>query len=71
MVSYNRQFKRGYFPDQPADESTRVNGHDPDSPSKQRKRNSVSLGSQVQANPGMVGKQSFGTKNTLKGRRSK
>lgn len=57
--SYARQFKRGTYPDQHWDESTRVNGHEQDPPSAMRKRLSVSLGSQVQANPGMAGKQDY------------
>lgn len=54
---FNRQFKDGYVPREPADESTRVNGREPDSPSKVRKRQGLALGSQTEANPGMVGKQ--------------
>ena len=55
--SFNRQFRGGYYPQESADESTRVNGGEPDSPSKIRKRQGVALGSQTEANPGMVGKQ--------------
>lgn len=57
--SFSRQFKRGAYPDQHWDESVRVNGHEPDSPSTMRKRQGVARGSQTEANPGLVGKQDF------------
>ena len=57
--SYNKQFKGGYFPNQHWDESTRVNGHEVDPPSKVRKRQGVSIGSQTEAYPGMIGKNDF------------
>jgi len=57
--SYSRQFKRGTYPDQHWDESVRVNGHEPDSPSTVRKRQGVARGSQTEANPGLVGKQDY------------
>lgn len=60
--AYAKQFKAGTYPDQHWDESTRVNGHEQDPPSKMRKRNSVALGSQQEANPGMVGKADFSRK---------
>jgi len=60
--TYNTQFKGGYFPQERADESTRVNGREPDSPSKQRKRMGVALGAQMQANPGMAGKNDYSRK---------
>lgn len=53
--SYSKQFKTGTYPDQHWDESTRVNGHEADSPSKVRKRQGVALGSQTEANPGRSG----------------
>lgn len=53
------QFKPGTFPDQHWDESTRVNGHEAGAPSKMRKRNSVALGSQTEARPGMVAKNDY------------
>lgn len=56
------QFKPGTYPDQHWDESTRVNGHEVDSPSKVRKRQGVALGSQTEANPGMVGKNDYSRK---------
>lgn len=60
--SYAKQFKPGTYPDQHWDESTRVNGHEQDPPSKMRKRNSVAVGSQIEANPGMVGKNDYSRK---------
>lgn len=57
--SYQKQFKKGTYPLQPADESTRVNGHEVDSPSEIRKRQGVARGFQTQANPGMSGKQDY------------
>lgn len=56
---YMKQFKKGNVPDQHWDESIRVNGHEPDSPDTVRKRQGVARGSQVEANPGMVGKQDY------------
>lgn len=57
--SFNKQFKRGAYPVEHWDESTAVNGHEPDSPAKSRKRQSIALGSQTEARPGIVGKQDF------------
>jgi len=54
-----KQFKNGYYPDEHWDESTRVNGHEVDSPSTVRKRQGVARGSQTEAYPGMVGKQDY------------
>lgn len=51
--SFNKQFKPGTYPIEHWDESTRVNGHEQDPPSKVRKRQGVSLGNQTQANPGL------------------
>jgi hypothetical protein len=67
MPTYNKQFKGGYFPQQHWDESTRVNGHEPDSPSAMRKRNSVAKGSQTEARPGMAGKNDY-TRKAKRGR---
>lgn len=61
-ISYSRQFKDGCYPDQHWDESVRTNGHEVDSPSTARRRQGVARGSQTEANPGMVGKQSYGKK---------
>lgn len=53
--SYAKQFKPGTYPDQHWDESEKISAvHDQDAPSKVRKRNGVSIGSQVNANPGLV-----------------
>lgn len=60
--SYNRQFKKGTIPDLHWDESTCVNGHEPDSPSEIRKRQGVAKGSQTEANPGMAGKNDYSRK---------
>lgn len=54
MVNYNKQFARGYYPKEHWDESTRVNGHEPESPSKQRKRQSLAKGTQMEARPGLA-----------------
>lgn len=60
--SFASQFKGGYYPQEPSDESTRVNGHEVDAPSQMRSRQSIAWGESSEARPGMVGKQSFGTK---------
>ena len=60
--SYSRQFKSGTYPHEHWDESTRVNGHEPDSPSTVRRRQGVARGSQTEANPGMVGKADYSRK---------
>lgn len=57
--SYSRQFKPGTYPQEHWDESTRVNGHEPDSPDTVRKRQGVARGSQTEAYPGMTGKQGY------------
>lgn len=54
-----RQFRGGYVPQQPVDESNRVYRKEPESPSKIRKRDGVQPGSQSQARPGLVGMQDF------------
>lgn len=60
--SFNKQFKPGTVPDQHWDESVRVNGPEVSSPSEVRKRQGVAIGSQVEANPGMVGKNDYARK---------
>ena len=60
--SFNKQFKPGQFPDQHWDESVRTNGPEVSSPSQVRKRQGVSIGSQVEANPGMAGKTDYSRK---------
>lgn len=57
--SFMRQFKKGTVPLQHWDESTRVNDPKQSTPEKQRKRNSIQLGSSAEARPGMVGKSDF------------
>lgn len=59
---YNKQFKRGNVPLEHWDESTRINGHEPDSPSTVRKRQGVARGSQTEARPGMAGKADYSRK---------
>lgn len=49
--SFNSQFKKGTYPDQHWDESTRVNGHEQDPPSVVRKRQGVARGSQTEKSP--------------------
>lgn len=56
---YSAQFKPGTYPDQHWDESTRVNGHEADSPSRSLRRLDVALGFESQANPGMAGKNDY------------
>jgi hypothetical protein len=57
--SFSRQFRGGYYPIEHWDESSRQNGHEIASPSVSRRRQSVALGSQTEANPGMVGKNDY------------
>jgi hypothetical protein len=57
--SYAKQFKKGTYPDQHWDDSTVVNGHEQDPPSKVRKRQGIAKGSQTEAYPGMVGKADY------------
>ncbi len=52
--SFNRQFKKGTMPQQHVYPETTQNQHEADDPSKMRKRNSVALGFQTQANPGLT-----------------
>lgn len=60
--SYAKQFKKGTYPDQHWDDSTRVNGHEQDPPSKVRKRQGIAIGSQTEAYPGMVSKADYSRK---------
>lgn len=60
--SFSKQFLGGYYPQEHWDESTRVNGHEVDSPSTVRRRQGVARGSQTEASPGMVGKQDYSRK---------
>lgn len=56
-VVSQKQFRGGYVPDQPVDEFDRAYKTEPNSPSKARKRDSVQLGAQTQARPGLAGMQ--------------
>lgn len=60
-----RQF-RGMKPSQPIQENT-VDDREAASPSAQRKRMSLSVGSKAEANPGLVGKPVM-KKRTLRGK---
>lgn len=56
---FSKQFKKGTYPQEHWDESVRVNGHEPDSPSQSRKRQGIARGSETESRPGLVGKQDF------------
>ena len=58
-VVNQHQFRGGYIPQQPVDEWNRAYRTEPNPPSKSRKRDSVQLGSQTQARPGLVGMQDY------------
>ena len=58
-TSYQKQFKPGTMPFQPADPNSPLNQNKVSTPSKQKKRQSVALGSQTQARPGMVGMSDY------------
>lgn len=57
--SYQRQFKPGTMPVQPVDPNSPLNQNKVSKPSNVRKRNSVALGSQTQARPGLVGMSDY------------
>lgn len=57
--SFAKQFKKGAYPAESPNPTTRVNGREPDAPSKVRKRQGVALGSQTEAYPGMSGKADY------------
>lgn len=57
-----RQFRNGSAPIQPADYENRAYRQEPSSPSAQRRRNSVAVGFQEQARPGLAGKQDYSRK---------
>ncbi len=57
--SFSRQFRGGYYPMEHWDESNRQNGPEVSSPSINRRRKSIAIGSQTEANPGLVGKQDY------------
>lgn len=54
---FNFQFKGGYFPQESYGETRIPNYREAASPSGQRERNSIAMGFEEQAEPGMVGKQ--------------
>ncbi len=58
-VVNQKQFRGGYTPDQPVDKDNRAYKKEPNSPSKSRKGDSLKLGSQTQARPGMVGMSDY------------
>ena len=60
--SFMRQFKRGYVPQEHADESTRVNGPEISSPSKMHRRSGIAIGSQTEAFPGLARKNDYSKK---------
>jgi hypothetical protein len=64
-IQSQHQF-RGPAPQQPVDEWNRAYRKEP-SDASQRARNSLSLGSQSQARPGMAGKQDFKRKPKKRG----
>ena len=59
LNSYQKQFKKGTMPVQPTDPDSPLNQNKVSTPSKQRKRQSVSLGSEAQARPGLVGMSDY------------
>lgn len=58
-TAYQKQFKKGTYPDQHWDESTRINGHEVASPSVVKKRKAIARGFQTQANPEMLGDSDY------------
>ncbi len=67
--SFNRQFKRGYSPDEPISPGGPIL-REASAPSM-RKRQSVAIDSQMEARPGMSGKQNFKDKQSNTGKLSK
>lgn len=55
--AFGKQFKGGYYPQEPISPGGPILREA--SPPSMRKRDSISLGFQEQARPGMVGKQDF------------
>ena len=60
--SYTKQFKKGTMPNQPVDPDSPLNQHEPDSPSKQRKTNSLAPGTAGEARPGLAGHSDYSRK---------
>ncbi len=58
-TSYEKQFKKGTMPIQPVQPHSPLNSPEVGSPGKQRKRDSVKLGSQTEARPGLAGVTDF------------
>ena len=58
-TSYQKQFKPGTMPIQPVDPKSPLNQNQVSSPSKQKKRQSVALGFQTQARPGLSGMSDY------------
>lgn len=67
-VRSQKQF-RGAPPQEPVDEWNRSNRMEPNSPSSQKSRNGLNLGSQTQARPGLVGMQDYSRKGKRKGKK--
>lgn len=59
MTQYQRQFKPGTMPVQPVDPNSPLNQNKVSSPSNQRKRQGIALGSQSQARPGLAGMSDY------------
>lgn len=62
--SYEKQFKKGTMPIQPVQPHSPLNSNEPGSPSKQRKRDSVKVGAQMEARPGLVGMSDYPKKRS-------
>ena len=61
-VVSQKQFRGGYAPQQPVDPDNRSSRTEPNAPSRSRKRDSIQLGSQTQARPGLVGLSDYDRK---------
>lgn len=59
-----KQFRGGYVPREPVDESNRVDRKEPEDPERARKRQSLSLGNQSQARPGQRGWSDYNRKKS-------
>ena len=58
---FSNQFRGGYYPDQPVDPGSPLNGHYVAAPSSKRNQG-ITPGSSTEARPGMVGKQDYSRK---------
>ena len=54
---FERQFRGGYFPQEPVDNWNPLNGREVPPPSKVKARSGLALGTQSQARPGLAGMQ--------------